>query len=41
MGPILKYLEQLTEYSGIEAQYEPLMTIEEINKIRSRYEEEF
>jgi len=37
----LKYLEQLTEYSGIEAQYEPLMTIEEINKIRSRYEEEF
>lgn len=34
MGPILEYLEQLTEYSGIDAQYVPLMTVEEINKMR-------
>lgn len=41
MGPISEYLEQLTESSGIDTKYEPLMTIEEFNKIRSRNEEEF
>jgi hypothetical protein len=34
MGPILKYLEQLTEYLGIDAQYVPLLTVDEINKLR-------
>ena len=34
MGPILKYLEQLTEYLGIDAQYVPLLTVDEINKMR-------
>jgi hypothetical protein len=34
MGPILKYLEQLTEYWGIDAQYVPLLTVDEINKLR-------
>lgn len=34
MGPILKYLEQLTEYLGIDAQYVPLLIVDEINKLR-------
>ena len=34
MGPVLKYLEQLTEYLGIDAQYVPLLTVDEINKLR-------
>lgn len=34
MESILKYLEQLTEYLGIDAQYVPLLTVDEINKLR-------
>ena len=34
MESILKYLEQLTEYLGIDAQYVPLLTVDEINKMR-------
>ena len=34
MESILKYLEQLTEYLGIDAQYVPQLTVDEINKMR-------
>lgn len=33
MNPISKYLRQLTENTGINAQYKPQITIEEINKM--------
>ena len=39
MSPIAEYLKTLTETTGIEAKFDPAMTVEELNKIRERKRE--
>lgn len=39
MSPIAEYLKTLTKTTGIEAKFDPAMTVEELNKIRERTRE--
>ena len=38
MGPIADYVNQITETTGIEAIYNPNITVDEINKMRDAVE---
>ena len=41
MSPIAEYLKTLTKTTGIEAKFDPAMTVEELNKIRERERESY
>lgn len=41
MSPIAEYLKTLTKTTGIEAKFDPTMTVEELNKIRERERESY
>ena len=41
MSPIAEYLKTLTKTSGIEAKFDPTITVEELNKIRERERESY
>ena len=41
MSPIAEYLKTITKTPGIEAKFDPAMTVEELNKIRERERESY